>query len=349
MDRHNRTTATEVISDHRNISAVLTTPGVIEFNRSPLPHEVKPHYVRMAVAYCALCGSDLAFYRGRPGSKYPRTLGHEYCGTVILSDPGAASFQPGESVAVDPNYRCGQCFYCKSGASNLCDSSEANLFDQRGFSAYVDIHQAYLQRLPVLDPRWLGALIEPLSCALHALSLADVHDNDAILILGCGGQGSLLAFGLSVLFPKKQIAVYDPNLTRSHNLAEVFGSTVRPLDQPPREAEYSLIFEASGESAGFKTATLCLRKGGRLVIISRYRNRRSVYLPFDFPRKQPTVRFSHLNGDGQTFKQALEMLRQNWTPRHNALTQVRPFKDLPLVLDQIAQQPYNKIIFAIPA
>jgi (R,R)-butanediol dehydrogenase/meso-butanediol dehydrogenase/diacetyl reductase len=347
MDRRNPSGAPSVIPDHRNITAVLQTPGVVEFNRSPLPHELPAQYVRLAISFCALCGSDLAFYRGRPGSDYPRTLGHEYCGTVILYGSEAASFQPGEAVAVDPNYRCGQCFYCKSGASNLCDSSEANLFDQRGFSAYVDIHQSYLHRLPVLDPPWLGALIEPLSCALHALSLAQVHYDDTCLILSCGGQGFLLTFGLSVLFPKMLISVYDPNRRRGHKLAEVFGPTIRPLDRPPRKVEYSLIFEASGQPAGFKMAALCLRKAGRMVVISRYRDRRSVYLPFDFPRKQPTVTFSHLNGDGQTFGQALEMLRLNWAPRYNALTQVRPLRDLPLVLEERDHQPYNKIIFAI--
>jgi threonine dehydrogenase-like Zn-dependent dehydrogenase len=256
------------------------------------------------------------------------------------------SFQLGDMLAVDPNYRCGQCFYCKSGASNLCDSSEANLFDQRGFSTYVDIHQAYLHRLPVLDPPWLGALIEPLSCALHALSLAGVQSEDACLILGSGGQGSMLAFGLSVLFPEMQISVYDPNRRRSHNLAEVFGSTVTPRDRPPRQAEFSLIFEASGERSGFKIATQCLRKAGRLVVISRYRDRKSVFLPFEFPRKQPTVLFSHLNGDGQTFGQALDILRLHWTPRHQGLIQVRPFTELSQVLEDIDHQVHNKIIFA---
>jgi (R,R)-butanediol dehydrogenase / meso-butanediol dehydrogenase / diacetyl reductase len=347
MGRYNPSTIAGMIPDPYQITAILQAPGVIEFNRSLFPQEVKAGYVRLAVSFCALCGSDLALYRGRTGVEYPRTLGHEYCGTVIQSSSQAHSFQPDETVAVDPNYRCGQCFYCKSGASNLCDASEANLFDQRGFSTYVDIHQSYLHRLPVFDPPWLGALIEPLSCVLHALNLAEVHDHDTCLILGCGGQGSLLAFSLSILRPELQISVYDPNPARRHNLVEVFGSTIKPFDRPPRQAEYSLIFEASGQPAGFKTATQCLRKAGRMIVISRYQDRRSICVPLDFPRKQPMVTFSHLNGDGQTFEQALDMLRQNWLPRHHALIQVRPLHDLPQVLEGIDHQPFNKIIFAI--
>jgi (R,R)-butanediol dehydrogenase/meso-butanediol dehydrogenase/diacetyl reductase len=330
---------------NRNIEAWLQAPGMIELRRSVMPPVLPDQYVRLRVAYCALCGSDLAFYRGRPGADYPRTLGHEYCGTVIMTGSLVTAFRPADRVVVDPNYRCGYCFYCKSGASNLCDSSEANLFDQRGFSAFVDIHQTYLHPLPVMNPPYLGALVEPLSCTVHALSLANVQRDDSILILGCGGQGSLLAFALSVIFPGSQFSVYDPHQARLSNLTQVFGQSVKSLNKAPRRPDFSLIFEASGQTAGFKLATLSLRQAGRIIVISRYRDRRTVYLPPDFPRRQPTVIFSHLNGDGKPFIQALEMLSKNWQPRHHALVQVQPLSQLPVVLEQMDQLPCSKMIF----
>jgi threonine dehydrogenase-like Zn-dependent dehydrogenase len=272
-------------------------------------------------------------------------LGHEYCGVVEKSGVQVAAFTPGDRVAIDPNYRCGHCEYCKSGASNLCDSSEANLFDQRGLATYVDLHESYLFRLPLLDPPFLGALLEPLSCALHAISLAAIRSDDRILILGCGGQGSMLVFALSVLHPALSIALYDPLRARCRNLVSIFEGNGLSLNRSPSAPEYTLVFEASGRSTGFKTAALSLSKGGRIIVISRYRDRRSVYLPHDFPRKQPQIIFSHLNGDGQTFTRALKLLSDNWKPEYQALVQIKPLAELPQVLAQADQSPFSKTIF----
>jgi (R,R)-butanediol dehydrogenase/meso-butanediol dehydrogenase/diacetyl reductase len=335
-------------SDFQNTYALLKAPQVIEIHRETLPETPRPDYVRLRIAHCALCGSDLAFYRGRPGAVYPRTLGHEYHGVIESTGEDITAFHSGDRVAVDPNYRCGTCFYCKSGASNLCDQSEANLFDQRGLSAWVDVHQSYLHRLPEMRLSYLGALIEPLSCALHAISLAAVNRDDRILILGCGGQGSMLIFALTSLRPGLDVHIYDPNRARARNLAQVFSPGCVLLNSPPAHPEYTLIFEASGRTMGFKLAARSLTRGGRIVIISRYSDRRTVYLPADFPRRQGTIIFSHLNGNGESFTQARELLQNAWRSRHEALVQVQPFRELPSALAKVDRSPFSKTIFEMP-
>ncbi len=338
-----------MFGDHGNTYALLRAPGVVDFCVEALSAELpRSDYVRMKVAYCGLCGSDLAFYRGRPNAEYPRTLGHEHTGVVTQCGAKVDSVQVGDVVAVDPNYRCQSCSYCQSGLSHLCDFSEINLFTHRGFSNFVDLHASYLHKLPTHQPPFWGGLIEPLSCSLHALARAQVRTDDRILILGAGSQGCLLSFVLAVDFPQVPVEIYDPNHRRAENLAAAF-ENVTLLTQAPEEPQYSLIFEASGETRGFEEAILALQKSGRIVVLSRYRDASMLYFPFDFPRKEGAILFTHLNGNGEPFRRAIDLLHNRWSARYSSLIALRPLKDLEAVLRDHNQLPACKTIIAVGA
>ncbi|MCX6641478.1 MAG: alcohol dehydrogenase catalytic domain-containing protein [bacterium] len=336
-----------VSSDKNNRYAWLLRPGVLEFKDEALPASLDPHFARLRIAYCGLCGSDLAYYLGRPEAEYPRTLGHEYFGEIVQVGAAVTAFYPGQQIAVDPNYRCGTCDYCRSGASHLCDSSEANLFHPRGLARFVDVHDSYLHPVPAYRYSWLSALIEPLSAALHAVELSQAQAEQRALILGCGSQGFMLTFALTQLYPQLKIAVYDPNTNRARNLEEAFCPHLLALRASPTSPDYPLVFEATGVTAGFEQACRALKKGGRLVVLSRYRDRKSVDLPVEFPRKEPTVIFSHLDGDGSPFVAAMNLLLEKWDDRYNSLIDIQPFTDLPSVMANLENSPFNKTIIDI--
>ena len=174
-----------------NHFALLLHPGSIQIRKVQLsPTLPRPDFVRLKVDFCGICGGDLATFQGKSNIDYPHTLGHEYCGSIVLLGEGVHGLLVGQKVAVDPNYRCGQCHFCRNGLSNFCVSNSVNLFNPRGFARYVDIHHSYLHQIPDFPHAYLGALIEPLSCALHALKLSEAEHTDRILILGGGGQGT---------------------------------------------------------------------------------------------------------------------------------------------------------------
>jgi threonine dehydrogenase-like Zn-dependent dehydrogenase len=330
-----------------NRLVLLRSPGNLELCEEPLAGSLPgPEYVRLRISYCALCGSDLSFYRGRPRAEYPRTLGHEYCGTVIHVGERVAGLQSGDLVAADPNYRCGECFYCKTGFSNLCDSSEINLFSRRGLSRFVEIHYSYLHKIPPLKPAYLGALIEPLSCALHAIELASVQASDSILVVGGGGQGSLLSVGLSLIFPALQVDLYDILRNRAQKITRAC-PTVKDLEEAPSQSKYSLVFETSGQSLGFQHAVSGVRKGGRIIVISRYRNQPPAAFPENFPCKECTITFSHLNGNGLPFLSAASLLSQSWEQRFDRLFTIRPLEEAIIAFAQWDQSPFCKTIIAM--
>ena len=333
--------------EYHNRYALLLRPGVLEFREEELSSfPLRPDFVRLHVAHCAICGSDISFYKGRPKADYPRTLGHEYYGSVVMTADESDMFKVGETVVVDPNYRCGQCSYCRSGVSNLCISSAVNLFTRRGFSDYVDIHHSYLHKLPDLSPDFLGTLVEPLSCALHAIELSKVQETDRILILGCGGQGSLISIVLSTMHPDIKIDLYDPVKQKARKLASAFSSAVNPLSNPLVQTDYSLVFEVSGQSVGFDFATLAVGKGGRMIISSRYHDRK-VYLPAELPHKECTIVFSHLNGNGESIQQAIEFITDQWNDKFNQLFKVESLSDIGRVFEDIEKSVYCKTIIRV--
>ncbi len=324
----------------------ITSPGVLEIIEETLPSAIPPDYVRLKVAYCAICGGDYSSCKGRSDVSYPLTIGHEYYGPIVEVGGDVAGFDPGDLVAVDPNYRCGRCAYCKIGKSNFCELNGCNLFRRRGLSNYVDIHNSYLRHLAPLSPDFIGALIEPLSCTLHALDLAKIKEDEQILILGCGGQGTLLSFALSCLRPTLTIDVFDINLLKSENLSVAFPDTITPLMEPPPKGAYSVVIEASGQSTGFNFASRSVLKGGRIIVISRYYNQ-MVTIPEDLPKGGCGIIFSHLNGNGEPFIRAMDLLSRFWKKSYNKLIKIESLFDIEEVLKNHDNSPYGKIIIKV--
>jgi S-(hydroxymethyl)glutathione dehydrogenase/alcohol dehydrogenase len=81
----------------------------------PKQHEVLVRYVASGI-----CGSDLSFIKGTTAGPLPFCGGHEGAGIVEAIGPGVTSVQPGDHFVASFLPSCGQCRYCASGRSNLC-------------------------------------------------------------------------------------------------------------------------------------------------------------------------------------------------------------------------------------
>ena len=103
--------------------------GNQSFEVRPLPdQEPGPGCVRVRVAACGVCGTDVHIYHGGKGSadvKPPVVLGHEFSGVVEALGPGVDTLALGDHVTVDPNMYCGKCHYCRIGKKQLCTGLQA--------------------------------------------------------------------------------------------------------------------------------------------------------------------------------------------------------------------------------
>ena len=74
-----------------------------------------PGEIRVKVAACAICHSDIHYAEGAWGGDLPAVYGHEAAGVVEETGPGVATFQPGDHVVVTLIRSCGHCHYCSRG------------------------------------------------------------------------------------------------------------------------------------------------------------------------------------------------------------------------------------------
>src|SRR5437762_2731193 len=102
---------------------------VLDRQREPLSArdlpspEPRPGQVRVRVAACGVCRTDLHIVDGDLHEpKLPLVPGHQIVGTVAAVGEGAERFAPAQRVGVPwLGWTDGECRYCRSGRENLCE------------------------------------------------------------------------------------------------------------------------------------------------------------------------------------------------------------------------------------
>ncbi|HZT64700.1 MAG TPA: alcohol dehydrogenase catalytic domain-containing protein [Acidimicrobiales bacterium] len=250
--------------------AVWTEGGleVAEGEPPPLPEG----WVRVQVAACGICGSDLHIWHGgvdQPLATRPvgTTPGHEVAGTVVEATQAGL---PEAVFAVNPNVTCGRCDYCVTGRPNLCRRGGFGIGLGRpgGLAEYVDAPVANL--FPVADTvsPVAASLTEPLAVALRGVSLARLAQDSAVLVLGGGTIGLLAA-----LLARDRASTVAVTTRHAHQrqLASSIGAT--PIDPDEavawgREHRPDVVIETVGGQADtVGVAVRACARGGRIVVL----------------------------------------------------------------------------------
>lgn len=247
---------------------------------------LEPDRIEVEVAFCGICGSDLAEYRDGPfairdrphvltGQAPPVTLGHELSGRITAVGSTVTGLAVGDRVAADACWRCGACDACRSGRYNLCPSSGSiGLASDGGFAARVRFPAYCAVPLPDAVSDQAGALLEPLAVGMHALDRGGARAGDAVVVLGFGPIGAATAeiarsSGLSVL-------VSELHGGRRAKAAS-FGFETYAPEGSPRDVTRDirsltgggaqLVVDCTGVAAALAMAPDMTRRGGNIVLV----------------------------------------------------------------------------------
>lgn len=171
-------------------------------DREPVQDEVK-----IKVAWCGLCGTDIHKYHGRSGAsavKPPIILGHECSGIVVSVGPECTYFNVGDRVACNPSWGCGKCVWCQQGLPNFCLERHGVA---KGFSEFVYPPEANVYHIPDNLDLQSAAFVEPLSCAIHGLDLLQMESGKTVVLYGLGAIGSLMLQLIKLAGPSRIIVV----------------------------------------------------------------------------------------------------------------------------------------------
>lgn len=263
--------------------------GDIRIDDIPEP-ELQPSTVKIKVDWTGICGTDLHEYEDGPifcpaaghphpltGEEVPVVLGHELAGVAAEVADGVTHVKPGDNVAVDPFYSCDTCPPCLAGFYNLCTSAGYVGLTGRGggFAEYVVVDAKRVHPLGDV-PTDIGALVEPLSVAHHAVTRSEAKPTDTVVVFGAGPIG---LFVVSILRAKGVERVISVEMSSIRKEKATKAGAMLVLD-PSREDVVEKIMEATngvgadiafecvGANPALQAAIDCLRYHGTLVNIS---------------------------------------------------------------------------------
>ena len=239
--------------------------------------------VLLSVSGCGVCGSDLHAYRAVVGYEWvkpPVTLGHEFAGTVVRTGTAVHHFGEGDRVAVVGIQGCGYCTSCGAGDTNMCaDRKVIGLSMDGGMAAFAVVGAAHLIPMPDTVDLAMGALVEPISVAAHALSKTVIRPGERVVVSGPGPIG--LFCGLIAALGGARVVMAGAGADAQIRLPlarqlgfETVNVATDPLDLALGAAFHGaapdLWVEASGSPQAFKTAIDRVRRGGRIVVVGMY-------------------------------------------------------------------------------
>ena len=276
--------------------------------------------VLVKMAYAGICHSDEHFYTGDsvPSPEmeemmrasgvpvpewFPMLGGHEGSGVVEDVGPDVRTLTPGDHVAVSFFPACGDCRWCATGHTYLCDVG-ANIYDKAmttdgtrrrhvngpngsedlmammqvgTFSEYVVASERSLVKIHDWIPLEAASLV---SCGVttgfgSGSVAAGTQPGDTVVVVGVGGIGMNAVQGAKVAGAKHIVAV-DPNEFK-RRIAPTFGATHTAVDAGAaldlvKEITWGVMADRVVLTPGVvppdlvMVAMMLLRKGGTCVL-----------------------------------------------------------------------------------
>ncbi|WP_412777985.1 S-(hydroxymethyl)glutathione dehydrogenase/class III alcohol dehydrogenase [Thalassospira lucentensis] len=258
--------------------------------------------VRIKIVATGVCHTDAFTLSGDdPEGIFPAILGHEGGGIVESVGEGVTSVAVGDHVIPLYTPECGECKFCKSGKTNLCQKIRATQgkglmpdgttrFSQNGkpiyhymgcstFSEYSVLPEISLAKINKSAPLEEVCL---LGCGVTTgmgatTNAAKVQKGDSVAVFGLGGIGLSAIIGAQMAGAGRIVAI-DINESK-FELAKQLGATdcINPqkFDKPIQEVIVEMTdggvewsFECIGNVNVMRSALECCHKGwGESVII----------------------------------------------------------------------------------
>jgi S-(hydroxymethyl)glutathione dehydrogenase/alcohol dehydrogenase len=258
--------------------------------------------VLVRIVATGVCHTDAYTLSGAdPEGLFPAVLGHEGGGVVEEIGRGVTSLKPGDHVIPLYTPECGECKFCRSGKTNLCQKIRAtqgkglmpdgtSRFSRNGkailhymgtstFSEYTVLPEIALAKIDPAAPLEKVCL---LGCGITTgigavLNTAKVTPGSSVAVFGLGGIGMSVIQG-AVMAKAGRIVAIDTN-PEKFVMAKQLGATdfvnPRDCDRPIQEVVVELTdggvdysFECIGNVNVMRSALECCHKGwGESIII----------------------------------------------------------------------------------
>lgn len=275
--------------------------GTLRLRDVKEPKKPTDAWVTVHPVLSGICGSDLQAAGGRTAgyfeqiTSFPFVLGHEIVGTL----------DDGSRVVIEPALGCEVrgytelCPACASGHIGGCykvQSGDISTGSQTGYckstgggwSSSLVAHRSQIHQIPDDMTDEDAVLVEPLACAIHAVTAKAQTSGANVGVIGAGAIGLLVVCALTKLsdprfviasakYPhQKALAqslgaglVVDPGqlvrAVRSYDESFLYDKTL--LSRERISGGLDVVFDCIGSSESIAQALAVTRPGGRIVLV----------------------------------------------------------------------------------
>jgi Zn-dependent alcohol dehydrogenase len=249
--------------------------------------------VKVKLAACAICHSDILYMDGGWGGTLPAVYGHEAAGIVEEVGAGVDHVSVGDHAVVTLIRSCGDCHYCEQGEFTNCDTSfrldqNTPLHGPDGGNITHGLRTGAFAEYAVVDGSQVVAIPDDipldsaslLACGVitglgAVVNTAEVPPGSSVVVIGTGGVGlnSIQGAALSGAATIIAMDLADDKI----EAARTFGATdgVNPARNDAVEAVKVLtggrgadyVFVAVGAKPAIEQAFTLTRPGGHVVLV----------------------------------------------------------------------------------
>ena len=252
----------------------------------------KSYELKVKLAACAICHSDISAIKGIWNGSLPAVYGHEASGFVTQVGKKIKDFKPGDRVLVSLIRACGDCELCRENEPTSClyayDEEPSPLKDFKNevifkgmktgaFADHVVVSAEQCVKVPNELPLDEASL---LSCGVltgygSVFNTAKLKTGQSVVVIGSGGVGLNTIQAARIKSASHIIAIDISN--KKLKIARNFGATatVKASGQSIEDTVKSLtnglgvnyVFVTVGDPEAFLYAPSLLKSGGSIVLV----------------------------------------------------------------------------------
>ncbi len=301
--------------------------------------------VRLEVAYCGICGTDMHIYHGNMDQRVrmPQIIGHEVSAVVAEVGAGVADVQVGDRVCVRP-LKFGEAANFDRGNAHVGKNLRIIGIDMPGGMQSSWTVPAYtLHKIPDELNLETAALIEPLAVAVHDVKLSRLKGNETCVVIGGGPIGLLIAMVARNLGAR--VILSEINESRLTLARELGLEAVNPLEENLADSVAELtegamadcVFEVSGSAVGVQVMTDLVCARGRIVVVAIHPDAKPVNL-FKFFWSEIQMIGARLY-EAEDFDDAIQLAASGQLALKKLITKVSTLENVAEVFETIDSQP----------
>src|SRR5574344_950173 len=287
--------------------------------------------VLVEVKAAGICGSDIPRVFSTGTYHFPTIIGHEFSGVI-----------KGTSIRVGvfPLIPCNNCKQCSSKHYDMCESyGYLGSRQDGGFAQYVKVPKWNLIELPSSVSYEQGAMLEPMSVAVHAIRKSKVNLNNSVVVQGLG------TIGIFVVMFLKEMGISNIKVIGSKEIQKDFANElcVDFIDRTsiPDNLQSDIYFDCVGTNEVMINAINYVHHLGKVICVgnphSDFELSKQVY--WKILRKQLTLigtwNSSYTRSDDADWHSVLNKLEQKVIPPEKFITHRYNYLQLPLALESM--------------